>query len=119
MQYISIKTTQNRNYSVHKCIDRLPFDWKNPRGYLIGFIFQYASSICAMLVIVSMMALIFGACWMLTALTQDIKVVLLEIEPEKNPKKLFDSLFECIELYTDLKQLSEILGRNISNFNIY
>ena len=88
---------------------RLPFDWKNPFGYLIAIASQTMMTAYGLTFLVSVGSFGIGSYSILKALTRDIIRLLLTIdesaESEKNHKCILKLLSELIQYHSDVKQL--------------
>lgn len=87
---------------------RLPFQWKNPFGYLIAFAIEYTSGIYIIDMMVCQTSLVIGCYWLLISLALDISRDLFKIIGTKmNPLQLKRELTNYIRAQSDAKQLSE------------
>lgn len=84
---------------------RLPFDWKNPIGYLAAFSMEYLTTILILSVILCQTNFTVGTSLMLIALAKDIANDLHSINAFKaNQLKLTNALRDSIELQSNAKK---------------
>lgn len=84
---------------------RLPFDWKNPIGYLVAFSMEYLTTILILSVILCQTSFTVGTSLMLIALAKDIANDLHSINAFKaNQLKLTNALRDSIELQSNAKK---------------
>lgn len=91
-------------------IDRIPFDWRNPLGYLFAAILLSPSIFYCPIVVFCDLFLAFGVCCHLIAFTHDIKSEIEEFHDQSKidmNKSEFIKIFrDIVELHSTTKQLS-------------
>lgn len=88
--------------------DRLPFDWKNPYGYVIIFIMDYITAFYVMSIMVCQTSLIIGSYWLLISLAKDLSRDLYKINATKMNRLQFKrEIINFIQYQSDAKRLSE------------
>lgn len=110
--HLSVSNQCVLNIFFLKCVPRLPFDWRNPFGYLIAIaihciLFWYETMIGACPLVSA-----FGYYYFGIAASKCIKGSLFSIaqsiDAKINKKHIFDQLAEFIELHSSVEQLSSI-----------
>lgn len=97
-------------------VDRLPFDWKNPVGYLVAVFCQSALLLNPVRYMACMLTLVLATCILLLALIKEGVGVLRKINDNaKRPRSqqqqqqhTLELLADFIRMHTDAKQLSDI-----------
>lgn len=93
-------------------IQRLPFDWQNPFGYLIANIIYYILILYELMIGACVISFGFGSYLVGIAMSKSIKSSLYSIDQSIRVKSeknlLFDQLTEFIQLHSITKQLSLI-----------
>lgn len=93
-------------------LQRLPFDWQNPLGYVIAFILQYILTFNLFVTVLGI--LIFGAaiCSMLISLVEDMKRDLDTLKASARAKcarrEILMKFCHLIELHSNEQQLSKL-----------
>lgn len=97
---------------------RLPFDWRNPLGYTIAFIFQFILSMDLLITILSLTIYAIGTCLILMSLAEDIKCDLNSVKMNARHKKhsgnrlqMFVEFSHLIQFHSSSKQLSTNLNK--------
>lgn len=97
-----------------KC--RLPFDWKNPIGYLIAVTLQYIIAIYAAIFMSCIVTLGFGAFLFAVAVNkiskQSLYTICKKAKHKTSQTHLLKRLHEFIHFYSSVKQLS-VLKSNL------
>lgn len=100
-------------------MDRFPFDWKNPVGYLIAVTFQYFKELYLLRIAACALVLAIGCYLISIAMSKSLKVSLFGINhtagDKSERKRLMERLIEFLEFYSRAKQLSWIQLLNNSN----
>lgn len=95
--------------------ERLPFKWRNPVGFLIAIVMEYAILLYALIVTASILSMAIASFLYAVALSRDIKGSLfafnLNAQAKVDQPILLDQLTEFIEVHSSAKQLS----KNYSN----
>lgn len=90
---------------------RLPFDWKNPKGYLIAVVIQYIFTFNTTFAAASVVTLLIGAYIAISLLVHDLINTIgsfhKNIQQKKNRNKCPAQLFAFITLHSSAKQLSQ------------
>lgn len=89
---------------------RLPFDWKNPYGYVGAFIVEYITGIYVLGTMLTQTSLIIGSYWLLISLAKDISRGLYGINETKlKPLQLERDLINFMKLQSNAKRLGKHL----------
>lgn len=91
---------------------RLPFKRSPPIGYILVWFFDAISICCVIFVIVPVLALGIGLCWLIIAFIKDILNELARLNSfcqaaRKNVWELKMRFCTIIQLYSETKELSE------------
>lgn len=88
-------------------LQRMPFSWKTPSGYMIAFLDELVSDIVGTATYVPLISFIVGSCWLLITFIKDISSDLSSIEAEEISNKTVDDskklLCKIIKFYTDIR----------------
>lgn len=107
---IFIRLIDNLLNIVSNLFFNIPFDWKNPIGYLIAVILQLIVTLYSMCYMGSFLSLAFGTFLFTISIAKDLKSILISINKRVNKKpknsQLLKLLIKFHQLHTDLKQLS-------------
>lgn len=99
---------QHRFYS----IQRLPFNWKSPKGYFIAVLLQMVVSLYPMCYLGTFSSLAVGAFIFATLALKELKSKLKSIKKraksKQNQFELWTQFVKFYQLHTDLKQLSKL-----------
>lgn len=91
-------------------IERLPFDWKTPKGYVISFIFQFILTINLLYSVLCLTILAIGTCLILISLAKDIQCYLnlikMNARDKRNRRKISKKFTHFIRFHSNSKQLS-------------
>lgn len=97
----------------------LPFDWRNPIGYLFGFAFQATSAFYIAFAGPYHTSFIAGTCLMSISLAEDLKKHLLCVNDlakhRKTRSKLLKKMSNSVQFHSNCKQLSSIRKFNSSS----
>lgn len=89
---------------------RLPFDWKNPFGYLIAASFQYTVAVHAAIFLTCISTLGLGAFLFTIAVnkvcTQNSLVICKKAKYRKSQRHVLRRLLEFVQFHSSVKQLS-------------
>ena len=92
-------------------IQRLPFDWRNPFGFLVAIAIQYVMLSYTLIVAAVMMTLAIGAYLFGMAASKCIKGSLFNIsrniKARRSRKHVMKQVIEFVEFHSTVKQLSE------------
>lgn len=101
---------------------RLPFDWKCPSGYLVAIVLQWFAMIYACFSIMIVITTGIASYLYLNAVTKDIKCILKPMNKRSNSKNhckhIHKHFIDFIDLHSAIKQLSNTLLFNFSEYNI-
>lgn len=75
----------------------------------MAFIYEFIPALHGIRTLGSVTMIIFGTYWIFVSITEDIKIALLNINPEQSEMELFKELSEFIKLYSNTKQLSALI----------
>lgn len=93
-----------------KSIKRLPFDWRNPKGFLLANFVQFILVTAVMITIKCLAIFGLGTCSMLFPLTKDMKNILKTIDDHaqrrKNQSKIGKQFSRIVRFHCKLIQLS-------------
>lgn len=97
---------------------RFPFDWKNPRGYLIALILTYLLHRNLVYFLVCMLNNGIGGFMLTISLTKEIKTDLSSfstlVKSDPNPMMYFKPLYDLIDFHSTLKRCAR--AKKNSNF---
>lgn len=89
---------------------RLPFDWKNPFGYMSAVILQAIGMFYITHIGICQAAFVSGTCLMLITMTRllkkDLSVVNIMVKNNSHQYELMNVLQKCIDFHSIVKQLS-------------
>lgn len=89
---------------VCRTIRRLPFNWKNPIGYLLAMIFETILDLVVIAVFVPFTAYFVGSCWLLSCIADDIPI--LNAKRRISHGKLKEDFCEMVQFYSGAKEFS-------------
>lgn len=96
----------------HSPLNRMPFDWKNPIGYLVAAIIQHLICIAIFSVVACLASYGIGAFLFGIFTIKDIKTILKSIndsaQTKKTERQAMEYLDDYIQCHTKLKRLSKI-----------
>lgn len=99
---------------------RVPFDWKNPIGYLIAIIWEYITVVYAFMVVGILTTFGFGTFLLALTALDDVKVGLKKINDlakfEKNRAQTSNLLGDSIQFHGRLMQLSNLFHKENTSF---
>lgn len=91
-------------------IQRFPFDWKNPIGYLIAIAIEYVMAWYLLVIGAVLIPLAIGSYLYLMALSKCVKGALFAVSQctngTKTNQEILERIIEYAELYSRVKQLS-------------
>lgn len=95
------------NYK-HIFFRRVPFDWRNPCGYMVVFIASYAVAFYSFYCAFVTLSIILKTLWNLVSLAKDLKISLVNISSaKKNRLVVLKDFNGFIKFHMDVKQLSK------------
>lgn len=98
----------NRNKFINFFNRRFPFDWKNPRGYLVASTLSFVLNMNVMFFLICDMCIGVGFYIFATVLTKDIKndfkTAGVWFESEPNPTLLSKQFFDLIYFHSMMKR---------------
>lgn len=90
--------------------ERLPFDTKNPIGFIVAGLIQYVFGISLMITIECLAIIVFGTYFMLFPLTKDIKrnlkMINFNAKRRKSRLKIGNRFSQFVQFHSKLLQLS-------------
>lgn len=88
----------------------MPFDWRNPIGYLVAVIIQFIIVAYEFFVIACTLSLAIGAFWFAISATKEIKRIVNSIDENTEHKGgeeiMFKEFSTFIHMHSIVKQLS-------------
>lgn len=123
----SIKMIFNENISlISKIRRRLPFDWRNPCGYLAAITFQYIAAAFTFLAASNTLSMGIGTFILQLAMIRDVRYSLYDIHSNatttaaENGRQALKQISTFVEFHLLIKQLSGSgCGRFCSNSLIF
>lgn len=92
-------------------VQRFPFDWKNPHGYLVAFAAEVILITCAAIAAVLATNFGLGITLILIALAKDVEADVWSIDKSAknhpNQFQIVEQFKELLRFYSDAKQLNE------------
>lgn len=90
---------------------RVPFDWRNPIGYLIVVCILLAGTYATFICVMPIVVFLIGCCWLFIAFVKDISNDLPLLNEFKTcdrqiQQQRIEAFCNIIELFSDAKQLS-------------
>lgn len=108
------KSQTKERYEISNAFfQRLPFDWRNPLGYVVAVAIQYTMTSYATIIGSAVIAIGIGSYLYVIASCKCIKGNLMSISHEWSTQNIFDQFIEFIEFHKFVKQL-----RNKWNWSI-
>lgn len=87
---------------------RIPFDWKNPIGYIIAFVIQSGSHYFVLQAVIVNLCYFMGVCEFLMAFTRDMDAELVAInecnKTENSEKEVDKRLGDFVKLHGETKE---------------
>ena len=103
-------------------MNRFPFDWKNPVGYLIAVVLEYIIVSLALRYMGCFLGYGFGGYFFVMAIAKDLKSFVKSIgksakkcQSTTSEQKILQNLCEFIRLHTSVKKLM----KNLTSNNIF
>lgn len=94
-------------------IQRLPFDWKNPSGFLLAICFQYAALFYASRYLACFLTLAFGLFMFTFSYVKDMIAQVHSIDKYAKAKlseqDVLNRLAEIIDMHSDIRVLSGLV----------
>lgn len=107
-QFSPFKSNYNTTSFFVFILQRLPFNWKNPFGYLAAITLQYALTRCFFIYVGSFASFSVGAFLFSWAMSKDVKCSLNPINRKRNARKrtpkIFWQLTKFIQIHSDSKR---------------
>lgn len=102
-------------YFTNLDFNRMPFDWKNPTGFLVAVIIQYIFDVITLSVSAWSAALNIGAVLFIFTLIKDIRRSLKPINDNAKSttrkRQAMQQLSDYIQLHSNVKQLSKMVPK--------
>lgn len=94
---------------------RLPFDWKNPMGYMCASAIQFMVYVCMFSLMASLLSVGIGAFLFAVRATNDItanlKLINESTKTKQNLKNVPKYISDFVQYHGDVKELSELQNR--------
>lgn len=93
-------------------LQRWPFNWKTPSGYLVAWLAQLAGIACIFIVAITFFGIIFGSSWLFIVIAKDISNDMAAFnqtveKPLKgnDRKDAIKRFSDIVQKYSDAKEL--------------
>lgn len=90
---------------------RIPFNWRNPYGYLVILFGQYVASFGVVNGATGILCYLMGSCWLFSIIVHDITDDLMHLKRTKNSDQsdriMRERFHSIIRFYLDVKQLTD------------
>lgn len=109
-------------------IQRLPFNWRTPFGYLMALICETCAFICMVCMGSPCVGIFIGSCWLLTAfmkdITYDLSNLSADVKLKRSKQKINAQFTSIVQDFSDAIQLSGInflysSGTSIESSNLH
>ena len=110
----------NKNLTNFNNFERYPFDWKNPFGYFIAFMFQYLVETCALMVIAAIITFGIGSFLLQIAALAEARENLKNFNElakfKENRLETLSRLGDFTQFHNRLMQLSTFFPQELANY---
>lgn len=90
--------------------NRMPFSWKNPRGFILTMIFETIANVTSILIYVPNITYFIGSCWLFICILNDAPALSRNVASSSSNAnddiELKRELCKMVQFYSDVKELS-------------